>query len=207
MGRRARQLSGRPPFVRLVSGAQAEGATCGTSARRANCSVMIRRAALTQASARIAASHAARTSCNVVLPRPSGLATPPFAVETKGPVLEQRPFRLNHVSPRNHQERTAVSRFLLSKCMDLSQCADNNDLAVALLLAGVDFDSINERADRVDLRNCLSRKSWRGPSALAFCEPRNSRRWSFAVFKHRREMNMIPTDITIELTLELHSGS
>ena len=40
--------------------------------------------------------------------------------------------------PRNHQERTAVSpggggRFLLSEIEDLSQCTDNNDLAVAPL--------------------------------------------------------------------------
>ena len=55
-------------------------------------------------------------------------------------------------SPRNHQERTAVSRggggcFLLRESEDLSQGTDNNDLAGATFLAGVNFDPINKRAD------------------------------------------------------------
>src|SRR5262245_36110763 len=46
--------------------------------------------------------------------------------------------------------RGGGGRFLLSKCKDLSQCTDNYDVAVASRLAGLDFDSINERADGID---------------------------------------------------------
>jgi hypothetical protein len=59
---------------------------------------------------------------------------------------------LNKSCPRNHQEGTAVSRgggvrFLLGESNDLGHCADNKDLAMATLFAGVTFDSINERAN------------------------------------------------------------
>jgi len=44
----------------------------------------------------------------------------------------------------------------LGESNDLGQCSDNNDLAVATLLAGVDFDSIEERTDDFDcLQACL----------------------------------------------------
>jgi len=36
---------------------------------------------------------------------------------------------------------------LLSESNDLGQCTDDKDLAVATLFTGVDFDSINERAN------------------------------------------------------------
>jgi hypothetical protein len=67
---------------------------------------------------------------------------------------------LNKSFPRNHQERTAASRggggrFLLGESQDLSQRADDNDIAAATLLPGVDFDPINERTDDFDgLRAC-----------------------------------------------------
>jgi hypothetical protein len=55
-------------------------------------------------------------------------------------------------SPRNHQGRTAVSqggggRFLLAESNDLGQCTDEKDVAVAARFAGVNLDSINERAN------------------------------------------------------------
>jgi len=44
---------------------------------------------------------------------------------------------------------------LQGKSKNLSQRTDNNDPAVAALLAGADFDPINERADDFDsLRAC-----------------------------------------------------
>jgi hypothetical protein len=44
---------------------------------------------------------------------------------------------------------------LLGESKDLGQCTNNNDLTLATLLAGVDFDSIDERTDDFDsLRAC-----------------------------------------------------
>jgi hypothetical protein len=55
-----------------------------------------------------------------------------------------------HVLSRNHQERTAVSgregyRFLLGRSKDLGQSPHNDDLAMAPLLARMDFDPIDEQ--------------------------------------------------------------
>ena len=44
---------------------------------------------------------------------------------------------------------------MLGESEDLSQRADNNDLAVATLLAGADFNSLDERPDDLhSLRTC-----------------------------------------------------
>jgi len=63
--------------------------------------------------------------------------------------------------PRNHQERTAVSRggggrFLLSESEDLSQRTDNDDLGVATFLARLDFDSL----DTDDLNSLRALPRW-----------------------------------------------
>jgi len=47
--------------------------------------------------------------------------------------------------PPSPEEAAVV--FLLRESEDLSQGTDNNDLAVATFLAGVNFDPINKRAD------------------------------------------------------------
>jgi hypothetical protein len=77
---------------------------------------------------------------------------------------------LNKSSPRNHQERTAVSRggggsFLLGKSKNLSQRTDNHDLAVATLFAGADFDPIKERTDDFDSLRACRRKEPTGRDA------------------------------------------
>ena len=85
---------------------------------------------------------------------PKGRLIPHPATSGNGCLKQVPQLQIKAVaSPRNHQERTAVSRggggrFLLSESEDLSQRNDNDDLAVATCLARLDFDSLDKRTDR-----------------------------------------------------------